>query len=196
MAVLREGDAEAPVEPQPGLLQLDPLLTRIRAAGVPVDFHVHGNVRAFPPGIDLTAYRVVQEALSNALKHAGPACAEVLNYGKAALAIAVTDDGRRSQPSTGVGHGLVGMRGASSPLRRHRIGRCPPGRRLPGAHAAPTGTRVVTSVLLVDNQRLIRDDFRLIINAERIWKSLARQTRERRPYARLPFWLRTSLMDV
>ncbi len=111
LGVLREGVVEAPVEPQPGLGHLDPLLSRVRAAGVPVELHLHGTVRAVPPGIDLTAYRVVQEVLTNTLKHAGPARAEVsVTYGPAALAIAVTDDGRPARASAGAGHGLVGMR--------------------------------------------------------------------------------------
>jgi len=81
----------------PGLQSLEPLVERIRAAGVPLEVVVEGAARPLPPGLDLCAYRIVQESLTNVLKHAGPARVEIrVTYGPATLALRVTDDG----PST------------------------------------------------------------------------------------------------
>jgi signal transduction histidine kinase len=113
LGVLREMAEEGPaLAPQPGLAGLDALVEQVREAGLPVTLRVEGEARALPPGIDLSAYRIVQEGLTNALKHAGPARAEVLiSYGDDELALRVSDDGRGHDPaSDGAGHGLVGMR--------------------------------------------------------------------------------------
>ncbi|NUW39516.1 sensor histidine kinase [Nonomuraea rhodomycinica] len=98
-------------DPAPGLGRLDQLTERVRSAGVPVEVSITGTVRPLPPGIDLCAYRIVQECLTNVLKHAGPATARVsLDYG-ADLELRVSDDGRGAPPSPeGDGHGLIGMR--------------------------------------------------------------------------------------
>lgn len=110
LGIMRDGPHDMQVEAQPGLDHLDPLLTRVRTAGVAVDLRVHGTVRAIPAGVDLTAYRVVQEALTNVLKHAGPARAEVaVSYEAGGLDISVTDDGRPTAAGSNPGHGLVGM---------------------------------------------------------------------------------------
>jgi signal transduction histidine kinase len=109
-----ENDAETvPLVPQPGLGQLDQLLETMRATGLPVEAVVEGTPRALPPGADLTAYRVVQEALTNALKHGGQAHAQVLiRYNGDHLELEVADDGRgpppAGTPTTGLG--LIGMR--------------------------------------------------------------------------------------
>ncbi|GAB2483350.1 sensor histidine kinase [Streptosporangium sandarakinum] len=98
-------------DPAPGLDRLDQLTERVRSAGVPVEVSITGTVRPLPPGVDLCAYRIVQECLTNVLKHAGPATARVsLSYG-AELELRVSDDGRGA-PATpeGDGHGLIGMR--------------------------------------------------------------------------------------
>ena len=112
LEVLRRDEGEASLAPQPGLARIDDLLARARRAGLPVELAVAGEPRVLPPGIDLTAYRIVQEALTNAHKHAGPARAHVfLRYGIEALELEVTNDGRRApNGGDGVGHGLVGMR--------------------------------------------------------------------------------------
>ena len=117
LGVLRtEDDATGALEPQPGIDQLGTLLTGIRSAGLPVELVVEGEARPLPAGVDLSAYRIVQEALTNILKHAGPARAEVrLRYGSDALEVRVADDGRggTGQPADAgkePGHGLVGMR--------------------------------------------------------------------------------------
>jgi signal transduction histidine kinase len=113
LGVLREiADEGAALAPQPGLSGLDDLARQVRDAGLPVRVRVEGEPRALPPGIDLSAYRIVQEGLTNALKHAGPATAEVIvRYGDRELELAVRDDGRIHTPAAdGGGHGLLGMR--------------------------------------------------------------------------------------
>jgi signal transduction histidine kinase len=112
LGILRPDQREASLAPQPGLARIDDLLTRTRRAGLPVELAVAGEPRVLPPGVDLTAYRIVQEALTNAHKHAGPARAHVfLRYGIETLELEVTNDGRLApNGGDGVGHGLVGMR--------------------------------------------------------------------------------------
>ncbi|MFF7243113.1 sensor histidine kinase [Embleya sp. NPDC008237] len=108
------GPNEGHNAPQPGLDQLDTLVTQVREAGLPVELSLEGAPCALPPGIDLAAYRIVQEALTNTLKHAGPAEARVLlRYSRSELLVRVADDGRGgSTVATGdrTGHGLLGMR--------------------------------------------------------------------------------------
>jgi signal transduction histidine kinase len=99
--------------PQPGLGRLDQLIEEVRASGLPVERVIEGSPRALPAGVDLTAYRIVQEALTNTLSHAGDAHARVLlRFEPDCLEIEVADDGRgdaaRSLP--GAGRGLIGMR--------------------------------------------------------------------------------------
>jgi signal transduction histidine kinase len=112
IGVLTADDAAGELAPQPGLAQLDELVRTVRSAGLPVEVRTSGTERALPAGVDVNAYRVIQEALTNALKHAGNAHASVrVGYGDATLDIEVVDDG--SGPvagADGTGHGLVGMR--------------------------------------------------------------------------------------
>ena len=112
LGVLREFDETPDLAPQPGLAGLDDLVAHVRDAGLPVTVRVEGEPRPLSPTGDLQAYRIVQEALTNALKHAGPARAQVLvRYEPNELVLEVTDDGRGYDPSTdGGGHGLIGMR--------------------------------------------------------------------------------------
>ncbi len=113
LGALRErADEDPALAPQPGLAGLDDLVRHVRDAGLPVTVTVRGEPRPLPPGVDLSAYRIVQEGLTNALKHAGPARATVgLEYGPRDLRIEVADDGRGHDPSSnGGGHGLLGMR--------------------------------------------------------------------------------------
>jgi signal transduction histidine kinase len=106
----REGE-EAELLPQPGLDGIDSLLSEIGRAGLPVELHVDGEPVPLPRGIDLSAYRIVQEGLTNALKHAQAAEAEVtVRYRAEELELEVRDDGRGSADSDGLGHGLVGIR--------------------------------------------------------------------------------------
>lgn len=115
LGVLRTSspDEETSLAPQPGLEQIADLLSHSRAAGLPVSFKVEGVPRALPPGIALTAYRVVQESLTNTRKHGGPSVtASVrLRFCEDGLKIVVSDDGRGSTAaSDDAGHGLIGMR--------------------------------------------------------------------------------------
>jgi signal transduction histidine kinase len=109
--LLREQDEELALTPQPSLRRVGALAERARAAGLPVELQVDGTLDDLPPGIDVSAYRIVQEALTNALKHAGPASATVrIVRDEHELAIEVIDDGRGRNGSAGGGYGLVGMR--------------------------------------------------------------------------------------
>jgi signal transduction histidine kinase len=113
LGLLKDGEPPAELSPQPGLDQLDELLSTMRASGLPVEATVEGTPRPLAPGADLTAYRVVQEALTNALKHAGDAHTHVrLRYSGQILDVEVADDGRGPAPDgvDGTGHGLIGMR--------------------------------------------------------------------------------------
>ena len=109
LGLLRGEEGTTEIAPQPGLDDLGPLTDRARQAGLAVELRIEGSRRPVPPGIALTAYRVAQEALTNVLKHAGAARAEVrLRYGGDALELSVADDGREP-PAGGAGHGLAGM---------------------------------------------------------------------------------------
>jgi signal transduction histidine kinase len=109
-AMRRDGD-EAELLPQPGLDGLDSLLDEVGRAGLPVELHVDGEPVPLPRGIDLSAYRIVQEGLTNALKHARASDAGVtVRYRPDQLEIEVRDNGQGSATSDGLGHGLVGVR--------------------------------------------------------------------------------------
>jgi signal transduction histidine kinase len=113
LKLLRAGDDEAAGrEPQPGLADLEGLLERSRAAGLPVDLAIEGEPRSLSQGVDLSAYRILQEALTNVFKHAGRVpTAITLGYRADALELTVTDTGHaRTTAVAAGGHGLVGMR--------------------------------------------------------------------------------------
>jgi signal transduction histidine kinase len=111
VGVLRRPE-EAPARaPQPSLDHLDRLVEQVRDAGLPVELHVEGDALKLAPGVDLTAYRVIQEGLTNALKHARAKHADVLvRYGSEQVELVVADDGDGNGTGGGGGHGLVGMR--------------------------------------------------------------------------------------
>jgi signal transduction histidine kinase len=106
------GDANEPLTPQPGLADVPTLVGQLRDAGLPVELSIDGERRELPVGIELSAYRIVQEALTNALKHAGDARAAVhVRYGPDSLELEIADDGSGGgKQVAGGGHGLVGMR--------------------------------------------------------------------------------------
>jgi signal transduction histidine kinase len=111
LGMLRTTDDELALAPQPSLSQVDALVERVRSSGLPVEVAVEGQPVELPPGVDLSAYRIVQEALTNALKHAGPARARVLiRYAVDELAIEISDTGSGSGNGGGSGQGIAGMR--------------------------------------------------------------------------------------
>src|SRR5579872_1560171 len=113
LGVLRDPDDEAGLAPQPGIGELDALAASVRAAGLPVHLVIDGDPAALPAAVDVSVYRIVQEALTNVLKHAGPARADVtIGCAEDTVTVEVTDDGT-AQPGGRVpagGHGLAGMR--------------------------------------------------------------------------------------
>ena len=111
LGVLREADDPTGLKPQPGLAELDRLVDGVRTAGLPVTLRVEGDPRELPQALDVSAFRIVQEALTNTLKHAGPARADiVVRYEAAAVTVEVRDSGAGKTNGNGTGHGLVGMR--------------------------------------------------------------------------------------
>ena len=106
-----EGEDALSLTPQPGLERLDELLGRMRATGLEVELVVEGDVRPLAAGVDLSAYRIVQEALTNALKHGGDGvhARVLLRYRDDVVDVEVTDDGRGPAPGSNGGRGLIGM---------------------------------------------------------------------------------------
>ena len=117
LGVLRQEDeSQASLAPVPGLADLEGLLAEVAKAGLAVRLRVEGTPVPLPAGVDLSAYRIVQEALTNVVKHAGPARAQVtIRYRDQEVLVEVTDDGRgvaavAGNGRRGTGHGLIGMR--------------------------------------------------------------------------------------
>jgi signal transduction histidine kinase len=117
LGVLRQEDEpQGDLAPVPGLADLEGLLAEVAKTGLAVKLQVHGTRPSLPAGVDLSAYRIVQEALTNVVKHAGPARAQVtVGYHDQNVTVEVTDDGRGAMTSAsdgrvGSGHGLIGMR--------------------------------------------------------------------------------------
>ncbi|MFD7631374.1 sensor histidine kinase [Streptomyces sp. NPDC059851] len=107
------GDSTTGTSPQPSLAQLDGLLGNVRAAGLRTTARIEGTARHLPPGVELSAYRIVQEALSNVLRHAPGAEASIeLSYAREALCLRVVNGPAAlpAAPSPGAGHGVIGMR--------------------------------------------------------------------------------------
>ncbi|WP_030669702.1 sensor histidine kinase, partial [Streptomyces sp. NRRL B-1347] len=138
VGLLRQsGDAAAPAEPAPGLSRLPTLLESFRRAGLEVSVRQEGTPRPLPPGVDLTAYRIVQEALTNVTKHAGTGSARVrLDWNRDRVTITVADDGGGSGTAASApmavdrppGYGLIGMRERATAVGGHlAAGRRPEG---------------------------------------------------------------------
>ncbi|WP_158851347.1 sensor histidine kinase [Saccharothrix deserti] len=112
-----EDDPALPRTPPPRLDQLDPLLDATRAAGLRVDLTVHGDERPLPAAVDLAAYRIVQESLTNVLRHAGARTARLdLDYEPTRLAIRIRDDGTGPTDTGSTGRGIAGMRERATAL--------------------------------------------------------------------------------
>jgi signal transduction histidine kinase len=113
LGVLRQdGQSNAALAPAPGLADVPALVAEVARTGLEVELVVRGRTDAVPPAVDLTAYRIVQEALTNVIKHGGPAARVTIGC-DGELSIEVTDDGPArgpGQPATDGGHGLLGMR--------------------------------------------------------------------------------------
>jgi signal transduction histidine kinase len=113
LGVLRDPAGQDPqLEPQQGIADLPLLVARLREAGMPIDLDIDELPPALPVAVQVSAYRTVQEALTNVVKHAGPGASAVvrLRHEDDLLVIAVTDDGRGPASTDGDGHGLRGMR--------------------------------------------------------------------------------------
>ena len=115
LGVLRPGDDPvASLEPNPGMAEIGRLAEQIRSAGVEVELKVEGEPGDLPPGVDLSAFRIAQEGLTNVLKHGGRVARVLVRYSPGAVAVEIADDGRAGTadeaPADGTGHGLIGMR--------------------------------------------------------------------------------------
>ena len=111
LGILRADGAEAELAPQPGLADLAPLLDRVRGSGLAVDLTVTGDPIALPAGAQLSAFRIVQEALTNTLKHADASHVAVdVRYSPGVVEVRVADNGHPAGPGAGTGQGLVGLR--------------------------------------------------------------------------------------
>ena len=111
LEMLRDDDDARSRTPLPSLERLESLAEEMRASGLPVELVIQGAPNGIPPGIDVSGYRIVQEALTNVLKHAGPAVARVgVRFMPEAVEIDIVDDGRGGLTASGTGNGLVGIR--------------------------------------------------------------------------------------
>jgi signal transduction histidine kinase len=122
LGLLRQVDAPEPRSPAPGLAQLEGVMASASAAGVEVRLDVSGRPRVLPTGVDLAAYRIVQESLTNVIRHARAATARIaIAYRRTEVVIEVEDDGRgvdegEAEPVAGGGNGLIGMRERATAL--------------------------------------------------------------------------------
>jgi signal transduction histidine kinase len=129
VGVLREGDGAAPRAPAPGLDGLGALVELTQAAGVAVELDVDGAARPLPKAIDMTAYRIIQESLTNVIRHAGVSAARVhVRFDPAALVLEIADAGAGGAANGSGGHGLAGMRERAAAVGGELIaGRIPEG---------------------------------------------------------------------
>jgi DNA-binding NarL/FixJ family response regulator len=169
LGVLRDPGEETGLAPQPGISELDTLAGTVRAAGLPVNLVISGDPAAVPAAADVSVYRIVQEALTNILKHAGPrprGCDDRLR-GRSGHD---RDHRRRNRanPSPGPGRRARAGRNARAgrDLRRAVPRRAPARRRVHRARPAAARGRAVISVLIADDQDLIREGLRVLLEDE------------------------------
>ena len=111
VGLLRTSEEDPVLAPSPGVAQLDALADQMRVAGLPVELVVEGVAERLPPSVNVSAFRIAQEALTNVLRHAGPASARVLvRYRHDAVEVSIEDDGRGPDGGETSGHGLMGIR--------------------------------------------------------------------------------------
>ncbi|MEI5674974.1 MULTISPECIES: sensor histidine kinase [unclassified Nocardioides] len=155
----QQGEAASSVEPAPGLDRLPALVESFRRAGLEVTVEHDGPPRPLPPGVDLTAFRIIQEALTNVTKHAGAGTARVgLFWARDLLGITVSDDGRPSGTPSPVtrapGHGLIGMRERAAAVGGHlSAGRRPEGGFKVATHLPLPPVRARSDVARVEEAR-------------------------------------------
>ena len=180
VGVLRGSGADPDLEPPPGLDQLERLAEKFRAAGLPVSVSVTGPARELAPGLDLTAYRLVQEGLTNTLRHArNPQRAEVaIAYCTDRIQLAVRDDGQPAAVpdiEAEAGAGLLGMRERVAVYGGSLVARAGPhgGFELvatlplePAMISTAKSSAEAIGVLIVDDQTLVRAGFRMILEIE------------------------------
>jgi signal transduction histidine kinase len=111
LGLLRHDEHALSLAPQPSIARLGALVHDVSAAGLPTSLRIEGEQKPLAPGIELSAYRIVQEALTNVRKHAAAGRADVVvSYGNDEVTIEVLDDGTGGPKGNGPGHGLIGMR--------------------------------------------------------------------------------------
>ena len=168
LGVLRDDHARADLSPQRSLDDLGALVDEMREAGLTVDLRIEGERRAMRDGIDRSAYRIVQEALTNTIKHAGLVPTHVtVSYEPDGLVLEVADEGGGEAASDGgPGQGLAGMRERVRLHGGELEARARAGPRLPRPRADPAGGMTVR-VLVVDDHALARTGFRMVLDTER-----------------------------
>ena len=167
LGVLRTDEPAAGLAPQPGIDDLGALVERIQATGLPVDLAVEGAPFPLGAAAELTAYRIVQEALTNTLRHAAARRASVtIVYDQPQVRVRVADDGTAQAPDGHRGHGIDGMRERAA-LHGGTL-RAGPTRTTRGlaGRGHPREARVSISIVLADDQPLLRRGFRMILETE------------------------------
>ena len=168
LGMLRTEGSGSDLDPQPSLARIDELLAGVRATGLEVELVVEGETRRLPIGMNVSAYRIVQEALTNSLKHGRCTRARVrLSWDHAFLEIEVADDGIGPAAAPRAGHGLLGLRERVALFGGHpRHGSQRSRRRRPhGAATPPTGVTAIR-VLIADDQPLVRAGLRKIVETD------------------------------
>ncbi len=167
--VLRGPDQGAPRQPAPSVTRIDDLVAGARATGLTVDVAVEGNPPPLPAAIDLAAYRIVQEALTNTVRHAGASAVSIrVTYGPGTVTIQVDDDGVGSPASVPVsgGSGIAGMRERALARGGELVAGPQPGGGFRVRACLPVARERMIRVLLADDQALVRAGFRALLDAE------------------------------